>query len=329
MTGDPGMSSRNFRKDITIELLQRGRSARQGLQRLSAAGSSEYRRCQNSMPTPTPSPSRKSSCENEGWDRDIAVNEAGGDADPMLGGIRSGRCATGSRSRPWRPRGPGGAEAARARRGERRRALDAGRRPLLDRLLVDERAHCGSWRRVGLDPAGAATACWRRGGVANGPGAAHGPGMPTCCLRLLAATPFHYDFHPRRPWLDRVRLAMAELPSQDGVRTLSTGVRLPAPDSATTSRTDGLPDDEAEGTSLGRCRSTVIPTLTGDVEEGDGSGRQRPQHPTSTPCDRVRGRARHAVPEYQVTTCSARPCSDWRGRSMMFIASARLGWGLG
>jgi phage tail-like protein len=74
MTGDPGMSLRNFRKDITIELLDE-----QG----AVAKAYNVYRCWVSEYTALPELDanahvvaiEKIVLQNEGWERDIAVNE--------------------------------------------------------------------------------------------------------------------------------------------------------------------------------------------------------------------------------------------------------------
>ena len=76
-TGRPGaeVSLKDFRKDITIEFYNEAGQLAIRPTRCIAAGCPSIRPCPNSTPTPTPSRSSTIKLENEGWERDLEVNE--------------------------------------------------------------------------------------------------------------------------------------------------------------------------------------------------------------------------------------------------------------
>ncbi len=69
------VSLADFRKDIIIELLQRGRPAGDRLQGLPLLGLASTRRCPTSTPTRNAVAIQHIKLENEGWERDTTVTE--------------------------------------------------------------------------------------------------------------------------------------------------------------------------------------------------------------------------------------------------------------
>ena len=69
------VSLKDFRKDIIIEVVQRGRPARASPTRCSAAGCRSSRRCPTSTPTPTRSRSSTSSSKTKAGSATYAVVE--------------------------------------------------------------------------------------------------------------------------------------------------------------------------------------------------------------------------------------------------------------
>lgn len=202
-----------------------------------------------------------------------------------------------------------------------RSTLDAVR--LLDRLLVDEPGAC-------VAPGGASAltlperdlllaAVWQM---------AWSPRMAGTLTCSSCEQPFDYDFD-LDDLADRVRLATAELPSEDGVYTLSAGVRFRLPTGDDERALIGLPDDEAEGTLLVRCLVDGDPDADGPTVEKAmdqvGSGLDIDFDAMCAECGAVLA-MRFQIQDYLLGAIM----SDWRGLvNDVHRLGLAYGWGLG
>ena len=202
-----------------------------------------------------------------------------------------------------------------------RSTLDAVR--LLDRLLVDQP---GAY----VAPGGASSltvperdlllaAVWRSSW------SEHMAGTLTCAS---CDQPFDYDFD-LDDLTERTRLATAELPRDDGVYLLSTGVRFRLPTGDDERAVLGLPLDEAERTLLKQCLvngepDTDAPMVEKAMEQV-GSGLDMDFDAACTECGAT-NHMRFQMQDYLLGAI----VSGWKGLvSDVHRVALAYGWGLG